>query len=513
MPRSPSGDTSELGATSAGLSRRRLLKLGAAGSLALAAGGAGFELWGGQGAPATSPIGPSSPPVMAAEAARFRSGRVVHQTLRAAPTTVDIGGTTVHTLAFNGSVPGPEIRVSRGDELRVRVRNELAAPTTVHWHGLALRNDMDGVPDLTMSPITPCSGYEYRFVVPDSGTYWFHPHVGVQLDTGLQGALIVEDPHEPVAYDDEHVLILDDWTDALGMSPSEILRDLGREGMDMDMNMSVNLTRDMPLGSDTGDVMYPAHLINGRLPDAAVTIRSAPGRRLRLRLINAGADTAYRFAVGGHRLRVTHADGYAVRPIDVDTLVMGMGERYDVVVTVGDGAFPIVALPEGKPDPGGRAILRTAAGAVPSRERRPDELDRRLLEYADLKPQPDVALPPQVPDRELGASLTMVDGGRQWVINGAPYGDNEPLSIFEGERVRVVMTNDTTMFHPMHVHGHSFALVSEGQAGPRKDTVNVLPKRSLSVDIAADNPGQWLTHCHNVYHQELGMATVLSYRT
>ncbi len=516
MPPSPLPSSSDEGQPLR-LDRRGFLMLGVAGAVVVGGGAAGVRLLGQDAAQTRPPVvGPHAPIVKATEAARYKSGRVVRQTLRASPTTVDLGGKTLQTWAFNGSVPGPQIRVRPGDELRVHLVNDLPETTTVHWHGLGLRNDMDGVPDVTMKAVPAGGNFDYSFVVPHSGTYWYHPHVGVQLDMGLQGALIVDDPADRGDYDVEAVLILDDWTDGLGDSPSAVLDRLSAEGMDMAAGMNMGDMGDMtsdrqPLGKDTGDVAYPTHVINGRLPQSPVTVHALPGQRIRFRLINAGSDTAYRFAIGGHRMLVTHADGYAVQPVEVDALILGMGERYDVEVTAADGAFAIVAAPEGKPDPAGAAVLRTGAGLTPPSDARPVELSKRLLAYDDLEPVEEAALRPRTPDRELELSMAMVDGGRQWYLNGAAYGDNDPLLMRAGERVRLTMRNETMMFHPMHLHGHTFAVVRGSQRGVRKDTVNVLPMQSLAVDLQADNPGSWLLHCHNLYHQELGMASVLAY--
>lgn len=512
----PSSRSASRGVSEKRLDRRRFLRLGAAGAAVAGGGVAGARLWDGRVAPPPpAVVGPQSSIVAATETARYTSGRVVRQTLRAAPTTVDLGGKTVQTWAFNDTVPGPEIRVQPGDELRVHLINDLADPTTVHWHGVALRNDMDGVPELTMDAVPAGGSFDYAFIVPHAGTYWYHPHVGVQLDMGLQGALIVADPTERGDYDLEAVLVLDDWTDDLGDSPSTVLARLGSDGMGMAGmsmgDMAAMPTDAQPLGADTGDVAYPTHVINGRLPSAAMTVGATPGQRIRFRLINAGSDTAYRFAIGGHRLLVTHADGYQVNPVEVDTLILGMGERYDVVVTAGDGAFPIVAAPEGKPDPAGAAILRTGAGPNPAADAVPREMAGGMLSYADLTPVEETALSTRTPGRELDLSLEMVNGGRQWFINGAAYGDNDPLLIRAGERIRLTMHNKTMMFHPMHLHGHTFAVVGAQAQGVRKDTVNVLPMQSLSVDLEADNPGEWLVHCHNLYHAELGMMATMAY--
>ena len=513
-------------------SRRQFLGFGAGGAVLVGAGLAGVRLL-----DQPSRISSRSPAVTSAEAARRSTGRVVRRELRAATSEVDLGGRTVRTWTYDGTVPGPEIRLTAGDELRVRLTNQLPDPTTVHWHGIALRNDMDGVPTVTQDATASGSSFDYAFVVPHPGTYFFHPHVGVQLDRGLQAPLIVEDPAEPGAYDQEVVLVFDDWTDGWSDSPDDVLAGLRRNGMrgmagmdmggssmgGMDMGgmdkggassmggMQMGGTSAAPLGQDTGDVAYPAHLINGRIPGAPTTVDSAPGRKVRFRLINAGSDTAYRFAIGAHRLTVTHSDGFPVKPVEVDTLVLGQGERYDVVVTTGDGAFPIVAVPEGKADPAGFAVLRTASGSSPSPETRPAELNGRMLRYADLSPTEQVTLSTKQPDRQLDVRLSMANGGRRWLINGKTFAEHEPLDIKAGERVRLVMSNQSMMYHPMHLHGHTFAVADGGGRGLRKDTINVLPMQSLAVDLQADNPGQWAFHCHNIYHGELGMMTVLSY--
>lgn len=440
--------------------------------------------------------------------------------ITAAPTQIDLAGRQTATWAFNGATPLGESRVTAGDVVYAEVHNSLPAPTTVHWHGLALRNDMDGVPGLTQPAIPAGDSYSYRFNAPDPGTYWFHPHVGVQLDRGLYGPLIVEDPREPLAYDSEAVLVLDDWTDGMSAAPDQILADMGKQGMKGMGSMSttsdrrpdskgVGISASRPLGEDTGDVDYPLHLVNGRPPADPAVIEARPRDRVRLRIINAASDTAYRFAIGGHQLSVVHTDGYPIIPAKADTLVIGMGERYDVLIDAADGAFPIVAQPLGKAGDPALAVLRTATGSTP-RAVAP-ELDGRLLSYERMAPTRAVELSARTPDRTLEVALSMENGGRQWVINGKAYPHHEPLDARAGERVRLDLINRTTMFHPMHVHGHTFALMQTGKPGLRKDTINVLPMQRMSVVLDADNPGQWLVHCHNAYHGELGMMTVLSY--
>ncbi len=497
------------------VSRRTVLGVGAAG--AVVAAGSTIALWPG-GSTSGPPVLPDSEAVLAAERARTATGGVVKRTLTAAPTSLDLGGRVVDTWAFGSSLPGATIRATAGDRLSVTLINSLPAPTSLHWHGLALRNDMDGVPGLTQTAVPSAQTYRYDFVLPDPGTYWFHPHYGVQLDTGLYAPLIVEDPNEEGSYDEEVVIVLDDWTDGWSATPDAILANFKAEGMagmdGMDgMDMSGDVSAQEPLGSDTGDVTYPAHLINGLLPAAPHVIRSRPGRRLRLRVINAASDTAYRFAIGGHGLTVTHTDGFPTQAVDVDTLIIGMGERYDLIVELRDGTFPVVAQPEGKDDPPALAVLTSSEGAVRFTEERPSvsELSGRLLSYDDLVAASSAELAPRAVDRELEMTLTMGKGGREWLINGRTYADREPLDVVQGERVRLTMTNNSPMFHPMHLHGHTYALSRPDGRGPRKDTVNVLPMATTVVEFDANNPGQWLAHCHNIYHGELGMMTSVSY--
>jgi FtsP/CotA-like multicopper oxidase with cupredoxin domain len=485
------------------VSRRAVL--GGALSLATAAGLAACTR--GTSSPGVT-VGPGDPSVAAAEQARTRAGVAVHRVqLTAAPARVDLGGPVVDTWAYGGAVPGQEIRLPAGDRLSVALVNQLTDPTTVHWHGLALRNDMDGVPEVTQPAVRPGGDMLYEFTVPDPGTYWFHPHVGTQLDRGLYAPLIVEDPDEPLGYDAEHVVVLDDWVDGTGRTPDQVLGELQSMGMDM----SGDGPSSAALGGDAGDVAYPMYLVNGRVPQAPNTVTFKPGTRVRLRLINAGADTAFRVALTGHRLTVTHTDGFPVQQVDGDAILIGMGERFDALVTLGDGVFALVASAEGK-DGLARELIRTGSGDPPAADTRPSELSGALLTGNMLHATEDVALPDQTVDREHQLILDGQMSDYRWMINGRGYDEHQPLPVTAGQTVRLTMTNNTTMFHPMHVHGHTFQLRPSEGAGARKDTVNVLPGQTVVADLIADNPGQWLIHCHNLYHAEAGMMTTLSYR-
>ncbi|MDH6627722.1 FtsP/CotA-like multicopper oxidase with cupredoxin domain [Streptomyces sp. LBL] len=542
--------------------------LGIAGAGALAACGSGSGSGSGSG---KDLLDPSGSEVTGNDKQRRSTGREHKLTLTAAPAVIDLGGGVMpRTWALDGRTPGREVRVTAGDTLVAELSNQLPdkTATSIHWHGIALRNDMDGVPPVTQTPVRAGANFTYRFIADTPGTYFLHPHIGVQLDRGLYAPLIVEDPKEPLAYDDEWVVLLDDWIDGVAGTPDEVLAEL-RHGMGaMDMGESAGAragssgmeSHDMGdmggmdmggdsaspsgsvspsasaspspsassggmstkfmltgsesdlLGGDAGDVRYPHHLINGRVATAPDVYTGKPGKRVRLRIINAGADTAYRVALGEHKMTITHTDGFPVQHQEVDALLVAMGERYDVLVTLGDGVFPLVALAEGK-DAGGLALVRTGSGRTPSATVRPAELDGMIMTASQLRAADDVRLRTAETDVTHRIKLTGGMAEYNWAINDVPFDMNNagahPIFVEEGQRVRLDFINTTEMWHPMHLHGHTYQL---GTSGPRKDTTIVLPKRKVSVFFDADNPGQWMLHCHNAYHGEAGMMANLAYQ-
>ncbi|MFN2503049.1 MAG: multicopper oxidase family protein [Acidimicrobiales bacterium] len=492
------------------LSRRRFLAMNGAAAAGLVVAGCGGTVG------RRPPVGPSDEAVAIAERSRRRSGAPVREfAITAGSARVDLGGLNATTWAYGSSVPGGEIRVRAGEVVRARFTNDLPEATTIHWHGVALRNDMDGVPEVTQPPVAPGATFTYDFAVPDPGTYWFHPHSGLQLDRGLYAPLVIEDLAEPGGYDREYVVVLDDWTDGLGQSPEESLDQLRRGEGPHAAHLGEGAgggPRSDLLDSPGGDVSYPLYLLNGRRPSAPVTFDAAPGERLRLRIVNAAADTPFRVAIGGHRMTVTHADGFPVDPVTVDALMIGMAERYDVLVTVGQGgATPLVAVAEAK-GAQAMAVIRSGPGDVPRPDIRPAELRGRVLQLSELRAAQSVRLPAGDPDLLFVVELGGGEEGYVWTINGRPHGHDQPLEIQQGQRVRLAFNNRTTMFHPMHLHGHTFQVVlPSGQPGARKDTAIIRPDQRLAVDFVADNPGQWMLHCHNLYHQQGGMMTTVSY--
>lgn len=461
-----------------------------------------------QGAYPAGPV-PGAPTYTAAREASASAGSVRQVRLVAASVEVEVGpGEVWSTWGYNGSYPGPEIRLREGEHLEATVENQLPEGTTVHWHGLPVPNPMDGVPGLTQDPIPPGGSFVYAFAAEPTGSYLYHSHVGLQLDRGLVGPLIVEEREPHIAYDREVTILLDDY---LPGAP-EPLAAGGRGGM-MGGRGRMGQGRGGMMGGQVPP--YAGLLINGKLPSDPVAVEVRRGERLRMRVINPSGATTFRFAVGGHRLIVTHADGYPVRPVTVDALHISMGERYDIVLEANNpGAWPIAASTvEGDSAPA-QAILRyrDAAATRPPDGALPEGLGSgHLLQLGDLRGMED-APPAAQPDRTFDLTLSGGMMSSVWTIDGQAYPDAAPLEVHEGERIRVRMTNQSPMLHPMHLHGHFFRTGDLSVGGVRKDTVLVPAHMGRATfEFVADNPGRWFFHCHNVYHLEAGMAREVRY--
>lgn len=373
------------------------------------------------------------------------------------------------------------------------VTNDLPEGTTVHWHGVPVRNAADGVPDITQEPIESGSEFDYTFRAEPAGTYFYHSHVGLQLDRGLSGPLIVEESDPHVEYDREFTLLFDDYLSGELQLPEGF----GGGGM----------------GGGPGGMLgdtWPSYdnlLVNGRPSSDPSSFSVKEGERVRLRFINASSATTFQVAVAGHELQISHADGRPVTPVDVDSFVFGAGERYDAIVTADTpGAWEIRgAAVDGNERPA-RAILSYGEGdGSPT----PVESTGHRLRYSELRAQSPLDGIDGRPDRTL--DLTLAAGGDRsytWTIDGQAYPDADPLRIAQGDHVRVRMVNHSPVVHPMHLHGHFFQ-VQEAV----KDTV-LVPGHigKVTFDFVADNPGDWLFHCHNLYHLHAGMARIVEYQ-
>jgi FtsP/CotA-like multicopper oxidase with cupredoxin domain len=459
--------------------------------------------------------------------------RIAGYALEVAPLNFELGGREVSSWGYNGGVPGPEIRLKEGDTLRAAVRNRLPEGTTIHWHGLPIPNEMDGVPDVTQPPIGSGEDFTYEFEVPVSGTFFYHSHVGLQLDRAVYGPLVIEPESEPLGYDREFTLMLDDWLDGVDGTPEEKLKSLktggsamsGMDGMDMGgMDMGHGGGMEGMDGMEgmggTGetprqwrpDIVYPSYLINGNPPDSPEELRVKRGEKVRIRFINSASASIFRVALAGHRMTVTHSDGQPVEPVEADALRIGQGERYDVFVDAGNpGVWQLAARAEGT-EKIGRALFRYegSSTSVPPANQMPPELERELLLYDMLRAAPEAEAPPGgEPDEVVPITINGDEEKYVWTINGEIFSEADPIPVGRNKHIRFELENKSMMPHPMHLHGHFFRVENGTGQGPMKDTVLLDPRQKLTIDWLSDNPGDWAFHCHMIYHQEAGMMRVV----
>lgn len=510
-----------------------LIAAGSAGTLGLGACAPGR----GGGAIADDPdyILASDPEVATTEQARAASGRTVARRLSAEGGLCALEeGRSLLTWGYREDLAlallGPTIHASRGDRLLIDLDNHLPEQTSVHWHGMRIRNDMDGAPPDTQAPIEPGASFRYDFIAPDHGTYWYHSHSGMQADRGLFGAIVIEDPDDVSGADIDHVLVIDDWLDGIAATPDEVLAALGpvgpigaagghSHGGPVDAPDGVNpgayalVTQGVGdsevLGGPSQHIAYPLHLLNGRSPTDPDRLEAAAGSRVRLRVVNAAAETPYRLAVAGHRLTVVAADGFDTEPHECDTVLIAPAQRVDVLLDLASGSWPVVARVEGR-EGAALAILAShdsvSASPIGDAATRLPELDGQLATDAELRPAARAELAPRDPDQLWRLELIELDEGYVWGIAGEEAAIMRPRL---GERVRIEMTNRSSMWHPMHLHGHTFA--ARHREGLRRDTIAVLPGETAVLDFDADNPGRWMIHCHNAYHFAAGMTAPIRY--
>jgi FtsP/CotA-like multicopper oxidase with cupredoxin domain len=444
-------------------------------------------------------------------------------------------GRGIAAMAYNGRIPGPEIRVKEGARLRVVLKNSLGEPTTIHWHGVDVPNPMDGVPGITQQPVPPGGSFVYEFEARPAGTRWYHTHFQEhrQMDLGLVAPLIIEPAGiEPFPFDREHTLVLDDWAAGVGpVLPST------REGIAGGRGEMGGMMRGMRggmmgrgMGGMTGGGMsgmmgggsqnmpaYDTMTINGKAYPATEPLPVRKGERVRLRLINASADHTHVIRLAGHKLRVTHTDGNPmVEAVPVDAVPIAPSERYDVLVTANrPGAWWLYCTQPGHAE-AGEKVLVTYEG----REgRKPEAVTEGIaglhLWHYTLGQGRDAR--PIAPGAVRSFTQTLsggMMGSDAWTINGKQYPSTDPIAVKRGERARVRLGNMSMEAHPMHLHGQSFAVL--GVNGQRlahplvKDSVDVEAHMgTVDIEFAAHNPGDWFFHCHKPMHMEGGMITLV----
>ncbi|MYN12862.1 copper resistance system multicopper oxidase [Pusillimonas sp. TS35] len=528
---------------------------------------------------------------------------------------VNFTGSPRMATTVNGSLPAPTLRWHEGDTVTIRVKNRLKEPTSIHWHGIILPFEMDGVPGISFAGIPPGATFTYRFQVQQSGTFWYHSHSGMQEATGVYGAIIIDPAQaDPIRADREYVVQLSDWTDE---HPMKVLSKLKMQGDYYNYNQptAVDFFRDVSdLGlkaavdkrkmwnemrmspTDLADLSADVltYLMNGTTPAGNWTGLFRPGERVRLRFINGAANTFYDVRIPGLGLTVVQADGVNVEPVTVDEFRFGPGETYDVLVQPKDEAYTLYAqamdrtgyargtlathagleapvpaldpvqwlgmgdmmgamggtnngtgmshggaapmqhgstaeMPHGSMHGMSHAGMATGGASTHVRHARTEygastdmrvdtprtNLDdpgiglrnngRRVLTLADLHTV-DGAMDPRGAEREIELHLTGNMERYTWSFDGVEFGKSTPVHFRYGERVRVILHNDTMMTHPMHLHGMWSELETPAGAFQcRRHTIPVQPAQRISFLVTADALGRWAWHCHLMLHMDMGM--------
>ena len=522
-------------------------------------------------------------------------------------------------VAVNGSIPAPTLRWREGTAVELRVSNRLSpksihgGQTSIHWHGILLPANMDGVPGMSFDGIGPGDTYRYRFDLRQSGTYWYHSHSGFQEQAGLYGALIIDAAEpEPFDYQRDHVVLLSDWTD---LAPTDLyarlkkmpghdnygkrtvgdfLRDAKRDGLGAtveDRKMWGEMRMTPTDLSDVNAHTY-TYLINGTTSLGNWTGLFARGEKVRLRFINGSAMTHFDVRIPGLTMTVVAVDGQHVHPVTIEEFRIAAAETFDVIVTPnGQDAFTIFAQDMGRTGyvSGTLAVREGLRAPVPAVDPRPilsmadmghggmDGMDHSGMGHSEMNhgsgsdkkmdhsghdmasmtdmqgdgmqthPASETGNPlvdmqtmmptPKLDDPGIGLrdngrktlSYSMLrslfedpdgrDPGRDielhltghmerfaWSFDGQPFAGAEPLRMNYGERLRIVLVNDTMMTHPIHLHGMWSDLENDkGEFMVRKHTIDMPPGTKRSYRVRADALGHWAYHCHLLYHMEAGM--------
>lgn len=420
---------------------------------------------------------------------------------------------TIIAWTYNGTVPGEQIRVKEGEVVRVNLKNELNKPVSIHWHGVPVPNSQDGIPGVTQDAVVTGKTYTYEFVATDPGTYWYHTHQNAveQIDKGLYGTFIVE-PKEGTGVDRDYTLVLDEWES--GNSDS----DMNMDGMDShsESNDENMMSHDMS--------SYDIFTINGKTYEENEPLMVKKGNKVKLRFINAGY-MAHRIHIPID-YKVTHVDGQKVNKPEIENssiLEVAPGERYDIeFIADGKGNFTIDCHGEMEASKDMRIDVVYEGGNSKELEHS-EPTDKVNLTTLGEKTEAQFSIDDKFDveyTMELGAEMDTGNEsmGMAWTINGQTYPDVPPLKIDKGDKVKVTLTNNSMddSTHPMHLHGHFFQVLSKNgqplEGSPIiKDTLNVIPGETYEVAFLADNPGNWLFHCHDLHHASNGMVTMVKY--
>jgi FtsP/CotA-like multicopper oxidase with cupredoxin domain len=452
--------------------------------------------------------------------------------LTAGTRILDVNGKPARVFELLGPDGKPGLTLSPDEGFGVDLVNRAGTSTIIHWHGQLPPWRQDGFPWPQTPPIPAGDTQSYDYA-PIPGTYWMHSHQGMQEQSLMTAPLIVRSAEDLRADRQEVVLMLHDFS---FKTPDELLAGLTKSngsqsampmsGMAKAMNMdsgSMGAMNSGTMGSmkmapgmamDLNDVDYDAFLANDRTFTDPQVVRTEPGGRVLLRVINGASATQFWIDLGALTGTVVAVDGHPARPVRGTHFPLAMAQRLDVLIDLpGNGAYPIFAQVEGK---------RTRTGIVLATSGAP--VSRLAAEAAEKAPPVDLSLErrleavkplaPRVPDVNHRLNLAGAMAPYAWSLNGEYWPNVTPLMVAHGQRVAMEMINHSMMAHPMHLHGHAFQVVAINGAplaGAVRDTVLVPALGSVTIAFDADNPGRWAFHCHNLYHMMTGMMTEVRY--
>lgn len=494
---------------------------------------------------------------------------IVRYDLYVKDTIVNFSGKDKHAISINGLIPAPTLYFTEGDSAVIYVHNQLKREeTSIHWHGLLLPNQYDGVPYLTTQPIKTGETHLYTFRIRQNGTYWYHSHTKLQEQSGMYGALIIHKKDEPAMK--ELPIVLSDWTNE---KPYEVHRKLHnatdwyaiQKGSTQNYAQAIKekhfktkLTNEWKrmLAMDVSDVYYDKFLINGKEQQNQKQFRA--GDKVRLRIANAAASTYFWLTYGGGKMTVVASDGIDVQPVEVDRLIIAVAETYDVIVTIpadnmsyelratsedrikfsslflGNGVgqlapkLPRLAYFEGMKMMNGMMKMNGNMDDMGMKMTN-QIMDMNVVMYPEItgnaKPsQPIVTLKytmlaapfnttlPNVPTKELYFRLTGNMNRYVWSIDNKTVSETDKILIKKGENVKIILYNGTMMRHPMHLHGHFFRVLNgKGEYAPLKNVLDIMPMEIDTIEFAANETNDWFFHCHILYHMMSGMGRVFSY--
>ncbi len=540
--------------------------------------------------------------------------KVVRYDLYVTDTLVNFAGKEKHAIAVNGQIPMPTLEFTEGDTAEIVVHNKLKKSTSLHWHGVWVPNEMDGVPYLTQKPIEPGTSYTYRFPIIQNGTHWYHSHSGYQEQIGMFGMFIMHkkenDPTLRKGIDDLPTVpvILSEWTN---MNPKNIQRMLHyqtdwfeiKKGSTQSYweaikqgHFGTKLTNEWKrmLAMDVSDVYYDAFLVNGKLEEQLSQFEA--GDKVRLRIANGGNADYFWLTYAGGKITIVANDGNDVEPVEVDRLLIGVSETYDIIVTIPekDTSYELLATPE---DRSGSTSLFVGKGQKQLADRLPqlkyfegmkmmndmmkmngdmkdmgmdmslqqmdmnavmypevsdtkdhkmddmemegmemekppkdsdmDEMDMDdhsdhhnhsdsendivTLNYGMLKSPTKTNFDDDKPVREIHLELTGNMNRYVWSMNNKILSEVDKIPVKKGERLRLVLHNNSMMRHPMHLHGFDFRVLNDkGDYAPMKNVLDIMPMETDIIEFEANTEGDWFFHCHILYHMMGGMNRIFS---